>query len=142
MISLPAPLPPAPTTAPIATTLSTIRTPMMMAASSRKAAARSLASPNRTRRSTPSGVTSSRSKRVSGAPWKAGVQASGGLAMGRDAPRRARNVEIGDPDHPRRRGYGVADPGGLDDLAADAFEDAGAEQHHQHPAHQHRRLPP
>src|ERR1700689_4439985 len=134
MTSAPAPLAPAPINAPIATTVSAIRMPMMMAASRRKAAARSLASARRRRRSTPSGVTSSRSNRLSAGWPMTGVQASGALAMHGLALGRPRRVEIGEPDDAGGRGDGVADPGDLDELAADAFENAGAEQHDQHPA--------
>src|SRR5271154_5425479 len=102
--------------------VSTIGAAIMIRASIRNAAARSLASASRIFRSTPSGVTSSRSKRSPGG----GGTATGGvgtavLAIGRSLSRPPGKVEISRPDQAAGDGDGVADGGDLNQLPSNAL---------------------
>src|SRR5690606_13182561 len=120
----------APTPVKISARVKAISTPMMIPASSRKAAALCPASPMFSRRSTPSGVTKGRSVLSI-------------LAASADTRRLPSwTIEVEPPDQGRHARHGVAQTGVGDQLPSEALQQTGEQQHDDDPAHHHASGPP
>src|SRR5581483_1698305 len=110
------------------------KAPAMTAMSRRKALARSPALASTSRRSTPSGVISVRTRWASSGSGVA-VAAASALAKARPLPW---PIEVDVPEHEHADGDGVSREVIGDQLAAEAFQKTGHEQHGHHAEHQGR----